>query len=288
MLALPEVLATNKLQVALTSLVVFSAGGAATYVALTGGPLASDDMLGTVPAEAEAVMHVDGHVTDDETTRALVEESVDVAAPANSSYGGPDDFEAVVNEAANDSGSSLEGFHGMTAFSAYGDDAPSNYSAAVVDSDRGTDAFVEATANGADYEQRTYQGYTVYVVENDASTAARPTGRRPLRRVRKETRPSAGTAGPLAGGLSRRTDGRPGRRVEDETARPVADYRDGGLVVVSTHHLTEFEDDIDYVTVLRDGETILDEKRDAIELGEHDSLQELYVARSLAAESDTT
>ncbi|AQL41871.1 hypothetical protein BV210_03685 [Halorientalis sp. IM1011] len=169
-MALSEVLAANKLQVALTSVVVVAVGGAATYMALTGGLLASEDMLGAVPAEADTVMHVDGDITEDETTRALVDEFIDVTASANESYDGPDDFEAAVEEAENDSELSLDGFHGMTAFSAYGDEGESNYSGAVVDSDWETDAFVEATANGSDYEQRTYQGYTVYVVENNEST----------------------------------------------------------------------------------------------------------------------
>ncbi|MFB6082663.1 MAG: hypothetical protein ABEJ94_00270 [Halorientalis sp.] len=169
-MALSEVLAANKLQVALASVVVVGAGGAATYVALTGGLLAGDDMLGAVPATADTVMHVDGDITDDETTRALVNEVIDATA-ANGSYDGPENFAAVLDRMANDSGLSPEGFHGMTAFAAYGDDAPSNYSGTIVASDWSTDAFVAATANGSDYERRTYQGYTVYVVEGDESTA---------------------------------------------------------------------------------------------------------------------
>lgn len=69
----------------------------------------------------------------------------------------------------------------------------------------------------------------------------------------------------------------------------LAAYRDDGhAVVVSTHHLTEFEDVIDHLTVLHDGAVLLDEDRAAIDLGAHDSLQDLYVSRSLAAASSTT
>jgi ABC-2 type transport system ATP-binding protein len=69
----------------------------------------------------------------------------------------------------------------------------------------------------------------------------------------------------------------------------LADYRDeGNAVVVSTHHLGAFEDVIDHLTVLHDGDVLLDEPRGAIDLGDHDSLQDLYVARSLAAERRAT
>ena len=69
----------------------------------------------------------------------------------------------------------------------------------------------------------------------------------------------------------------------------LAEYRDEDhAVVVSTHHLGAFEDVIDHLTVLHDGEVLLDEARGAIDLGDHDSLQDLYVAKSLAAERDAT
>ncbi|SDG20986.1 ATP-binding cassette domain-containing protein [Halorientalis regularis] len=69
----------------------------------------------------------------------------------------------------------------------------------------------------------------------------------------------------------------------------LADYRDEGhAVVVSTHHLGAFADVIDHLTVLHDGEVLLDDPRGAIDLGDHDSLQDLYVARSLAADRGST
>ncbi|RXK48349.1 ATP-binding cassette domain-containing protein [Halorientalis pallida] len=69
----------------------------------------------------------------------------------------------------------------------------------------------------------------------------------------------------------------------------LTDYRDEGhAVVVSTHQLGAFADVIDHLTVLHDGAVLVDEPRAAIDLGEHDSLHDLYVARSLAAERDAT
>ncbi|MFB6082665.1 MAG: ATP-binding cassette domain-containing protein [Halorientalis sp.] len=67
----------------------------------------------------------------------------------------------------------------------------------------------------------------------------------------------------------------------------LADFRDAGhAVVVSTHHLGAFADVIDHLTLLHDGEVVLDERRRDLDLGDHDSLRDLYVARALAAERD--
>jgi len=65
----------------------------------------------------------------------------------------------------------------------------------------------------------------------------------------------------------------------------LAGYRDdGNAVVVSTHHLGEFEPIVDRLTVLHDGEVVVDADRDDIDLGDADSLQEFYVRRTLAHE----
>lgn len=67
----------------------------------------------------------------------------------------------------------------------------------------------------------------------------------------------------------------------------LAAYRDDGhAVVVSTHHLAAFEAVIDHLTVLHDGDVVLDADPTTLDLGEHDSLQDLYVARTLAAEDE--
>ncbi|WP_335999676.1 ABC transporter ATP-binding protein [Halorientalis halophila] len=68
----------------------------------------------------------------------------------------------------------------------------------------------------------------------------------------------------------------------------LAAYRDdGNAVVVSTHHVDAFADVLDRLTVLRDGTVLLDEDRTDVDLGEHDSLQALYVARTLAADGES-
>ncbi|MFD1587090.1 ATP-binding cassette domain-containing protein [Halorientalis brevis] len=65
----------------------------------------------------------------------------------------------------------------------------------------------------------------------------------------------------------------------------LGEYRDAGnAVVVSTHHLTEFDPLVDHLTVLYDGDVVVDADRDALSLGERDTLHELYVDRIMALE----
>ncbi len=65
----------------------------------------------------------------------------------------------------------------------------------------------------------------------------------------------------------------------------LGEYRDAGnAVVVSTHHLAEFDPLLDHLTVLYDGEIAIDADRDDITLGEHDTLHELYVDRIMTLE----
>ena len=65
----------------------------------------------------------------------------------------------------------------------------------------------------------------------------------------------------------------------------LGEYRDAGnAVVVSTHHLSEFDPLLDHLTVLYDGDVAIDADRDDITLGEHDSLHELYVDRIVTLE----
>jgi ABC-2 type transport system ATP-binding protein len=67
----------------------------------------------------------------------------------------------------------------------------------------------------------------------------------------------------------------------------LGEYRDrGNAVLVSTHHLTEFESLVDRLTVLHDGRVLLDAPRADIELEGGQTLQELYVERVLATERD--
>jgi ABC-2 type transport system ATP-binding protein len=62
-------------------------------------------------------------------------------------------------------------------------------------------------------------------------------------------------------------------------------YSDAGnAVVVSTHHLVDFEPLVDRLTVLYDGDVVVDEPRSTLDLGDHDSLQAFYVDRVLDLE----
>ncbi|MFB6180099.1 MAG: ATP-binding cassette domain-containing protein [Halorientalis sp.] len=65
----------------------------------------------------------------------------------------------------------------------------------------------------------------------------------------------------------------------------LGEYRDGGhAVVVSTHHLTDFDPLIDHLTILYDGNVVIDADRERIDMDGHDTLQELYVDRVLSLE----
>ena len=56
------------------------------------------------------------------------------------------------------------------------------------------------------------------------------------------------------------------------------DYRStGATVLVSTHHLREFEPHVDRVTMMHAGEILLDSPREAIETRAEESLHEFYV-----------
>ena len=69
----------------------------------------------------------------------------------------------------------------------------------------------------------------------------------------------------------------------------LGEYRDAGnAIVVSTHHLTDFDPLIDHLTVLYDGNTVIDADRDRIDLDGHETLQELYVDRVLRLERGGT
>lgn len=60
------------------------------------------------------------------------------------------------------------------------------------------------------------------------------------------------------------------------------EYTDAGnTVVVSTHHVADFEPYLDRVTVMYDGRVLLDRNRGDIDLGEAESLQAFYVQRVL-------
>jgi len=61
----------------------------------------------------------------------------------------------------------------------------------------------------------------------------------------------------------------------------------GNAVVVSTHHLGDFEPLVDRLTILHDGTVVVDDACADLDLGDHDSLQSFYLDRVLALERDT-
>lgn len=110
-------------------------------------------------------------------------------------------------------------------------------------------------------------------------------------------------AGDLSGGYARKVDlalallKRPDYLLLDEPLGALDDVSkhrllefldgyaaEGNTVVVSTHHVTDFEPFLDRVTVMHDGSVVLDREREAIDDGEYDSLQEYYVALVLNRE----
>lgn len=65
----------------------------------------------------------------------------------------------------------------------------------------------------------------------------------------------------------------------------LADYADlGNTVLVSTHHLADFEPHLDRVTMMHDAEVVLDRAPESIDLADGESLQAFYVRRVLERE----
>lgn len=103
-------------------------------------------------------------------------------------------------------------------------------------------------------------------------------------------------AGDLSGGFARKLDlalallKRPDVLVLDEPLGALDDvskerllgflgrYRDAGnTILVSTHHVTDFEPYLDRVTIMHDGDVVLDSSLAALDVDGHDSLQSYYV-----------
>lgn len=110
-------------------------------------------------------------------------------------------------------------------------------------------------------------------------------------------------AGSLSGGYARKLDltlalvNRPDVLLLDEPLGALDDVSttrllsfldayvgDGNTILLSTHHVTAFEPYLDRVTLMHDGRVLVDQWIDALELGEHDSLQSFYVESILARE----
>jgi ABC-2 type transport system ATP-binding protein len=57
----------------------------------------------------------------------------------------------------------------------------------------------------------------------------------------------------------------------------LADYADEATVLVSTHHVADFEPHLDRLTIMHEGSVLLDSPADDVDLADHDSLQSFYV-----------
>ena len=62
---------------------------------------------------------------------------------------------------------------------------------------------------------------------------------------------------------------------------------DGNAILVSTHHIDDFEQYVDHVSIMHDGDLVLDRDRAAVDLGRYDTLQEYYVEMVLEREGAT-
>jgi len=120
------------------------------------------------------------------------------------------------------------------------------------------------------------------------------------------------TAAELSGGFARKLDlalallKRPDYLLLDEPLGALDDVSkerlltfldsytdDGNAILVSTHHIGDFEQHVDHLSIMHDGDLILDRDRGAVDLGAHETLQEYYVDLVLrrdgrSATSDTS
>jgi ABC-2 type transport system ATP-binding protein len=114
------------------------------------------------------------------------------------------------------------------------------------------------------------------------------------------------SAGDLSGGFARKLDlvlsllKRPDYLFLDEPLGALDDVskerllaflnaytEDGNAILVSTHHIDDFEQYVDRVSIMHDGDLVLDSARSAVDLGRYDTLQEYYVEMVLEREGAT-
>lgn len=110
-------------------------------------------------------------------------------------------------------------------------------------------------------------------------------------------------AGDLSGGFARKLDlalallKRPDYLLLDEPLAALDDVSkerllafleayaaDGNALLVSTHHVADFEPYVDRVTIMHDGGVVLDRDADDVDVGGSETLQEYYVDRVLERE----
>jgi len=175
-MALTETLLANKVLVAVAGMVVIGGAGA-TYVAMDGiGPSTdSNQMADTVPEGVDTVAYMDPTVAEDGTTEDLVNGLINISKDRQGElYTGPDDYEAVMEEAQSNSSLSLDDLDRVMMYAKYPDANATTaaglpddgYVGFIIDSQWSEAEFVEETSNDTEYEKGDYEGYTVYEGEN--------------------------------------------------------------------------------------------------------------------------
>lgn len=169
--ALAEALAATKVKLLVAGLVVVG-GGTVTYAAVTGvGPFADgSDVVESVPEGVDVVVYADPGVAQDQTTADLMNGLIDVSKRTEAAYDGPDDYQELLENASAEAELDVEALNGVAMYGAYPEENESDiedgYFAMRIDSDWGEDEFVESF-NDTEFEQREYEGYTVYVEQRE-------------------------------------------------------------------------------------------------------------------------
>jgi hypothetical protein len=185
--ALTETLATKQVVAVIVGVLVVGGGGAAAYAA-TGGelPFASEDAsaVDTVPAGVDYVVYLDPGVRDDRTTKDLVDGFVDIARDQDADYEGPASYDALRENVSEqtDADVDIDELNHAVLYGRYpdvsgpaADTGPDvDYVGVLVDSTWNESRFVDLVANGTAYEQRAYEGYTVYVQQSGTDDGSAP------------------------------------------------------------------------------------------------------------------
>jgi hypothetical protein len=178
-MAITEAILANKLQVVVAGMVVMGGAGA-TYVAMGGSIpfMGADGMADSVPEDVDVVMYMDPGVAEDETTADLVNGLINISKDQQGEfYSGPDDYEAVMEQAESNSSLDIDDLNSVTVYGKYPDNASStvgmaqdSYVGVLVNSEWSEAEFMNEVENGTDYEEDEYEGRTIY--EQTSASAA--------------------------------------------------------------------------------------------------------------------
>lgn len=181
-MAISEALLANKIQVAIAGMVVLGGAGA-TYVALGGELpfLGADDMADQVPEDVDMVMYMDPSVTEDQTTKELVNGLIDISKEQQGEfYTGPDDYEEMMEDTESNSSLDMDKLNSLMLYAKYPENTSStmglpddSYLGFIVDSEWSEDEFMNEVENGTEYEEDEYEGHTLYVQQNVSEDGSR-------------------------------------------------------------------------------------------------------------------